>query len=147
MRSTEGATFPAMRNGPNLLQESRNRGGPGELGAGFLTPLGLKSWRGASGRSYLHIVYSLTGCPAFEHGSYLLVSRSADGRRRLVQGTGRSRAGAASLNLAQVRQHGAVLGATEVHLLMTADHAGAMAAELDITSALPDYSGARAAHH
>lgn len=138
--SVESATFPLMRNSPNSLNKSRLGGERREFGVDFQAPRGLKLWRGASGRSYLHLVYGLVGCPAFDHGSYLLVSHSLDGRRRRVHGSGRSSAEAASQNLAQVRQHGATLGATEVHLLVTADHAAAMAAEFDIISALPDLS-------
>jgi hypothetical protein len=32
-------------------------------------------WRGASGRRYLHSVYSLIGCPALPRANYILVRR------------------------------------------------------------------------
>src|SRR6476620_241263 len=38
-------------------------------------------WRGASGRRYLHSVYSLIGCPALPRANYILVRRYDDGRR------------------------------------------------------------------
>lgn len=148
LHSFESATLFLMRNTQNLQQKLRLYGTSRDAGAdAVLAPLGLKSWRGASGRSYLHLVYSLAGCPAFDHGCYLLVSRSSDGRRRIVHDSGRSNAEAASLNLAQVRKHGATIGATEVHLLITVDHAAAVAAEFDIISALPVGSAPRAARH
>ena len=36
-------------------------------------------WRGASGRRYLHSVYSLIGCPALPRANYILVRRYDDG--------------------------------------------------------------------
>ena len=38
-------------------------------------------WRGASGRRYLHSVYTLIGCPALPRANYILVRRYEDGRR------------------------------------------------------------------
>ena len=32
-------------------------------------------WRGASGRRYLHSVYTLVGCPALPQANYILVRR------------------------------------------------------------------------
>lgn len=98
-------------------------------------PLGLKTWRGASGRAYLHTVYSLVGCPEFRHGSYLLVASSSDGASKKVLTSGRSRPQAPSLNLAEVRRLGASIAATEVHMLVTADEHQAVAAEFDLASA------------
>ncbi|NJO24054.1 MAG: hypothetical protein HC868_15455 [Sphingomonadales bacterium] len=72
-------------------------------------------WGGASGRRYMHSVYSLLECPPLPKASYLLVRREQGGRRRVLHvGLGQSEA--ATLNLAGVRQRGAQLGANEVHV-------------------------------
>jgi hypothetical protein len=76
-------------------------------------------WRGASGLAYVHRVYSLIECPPLPKATYVLVQRAADGRRRpLHVGLGRNEA--STLNLAQVRQRGAQLGANEVHVYFAA---------------------------
>src|SRR5665648_946368 len=36
-------------------------------------------WRGASGRRYLHSVYTLVGCPALPQANYIFVRRHEDG--------------------------------------------------------------------
>ena len=72
-------------------------------------------WRGASGRAYVHSVYSLIECPPLPKASYVLVRREADGRRVALH-VGLGRSDTATLNLAQVRQRGAQLGANEVHV-------------------------------
>src|SRR5215510_11037456 len=38
-------------------------------------------WRGASGRRYLHSVYTLIGCPALPRANYILVRRHDNGSR------------------------------------------------------------------
>lgn len=78
-------------------------------------PLGFYVWQGASGRSFTHAVYSLLACPAPLAACYVLVRREADGQR-CVLGTGHTLSTSASLNLAQIRRSGAMLGANEVHL-------------------------------
>ena len=76
-------------------------------------------WRGASGQAYVHTVYGLIECPPLPKASYILVRREADGRRvALFAGLGSN--DAATLNLAQVRQRGAQLGANEVHVYFRA---------------------------
>jgi hypothetical protein len=71
-------------------------------------------WRGASGKRYVHNVYSLIECPPLPKAVYLLVRREQGGGRTVLHaGLGRSEA--ATLNLAGVRQRGAQLGANEVH--------------------------------
>jgi hypothetical protein len=72
-------------------------------------------WRGASGRPYVHTVYSLIECPALPKATYLLVRRSAGGSREVLHiASGES--DAPTLNLAHIRQRGATLGANEVHV-------------------------------
>lgn len=77
-------------------------------------------WRGASGRRYLHTVYSLIGCPALPQANYILVRRHADGSRSPLQ-IGQTRDDAVTLNLAHLRHVGAKLGANEVHIHLLAE--------------------------
>ena len=42
-------------------------------------------WRGASGRRYLHSVYTLVGCPALPQANYILVRRHEDGTREATE--------------------------------------------------------------
>jgi len=77
-------------------------------------------WRGASGRGYVHSVYSLIECPPLPKSTYLLVRREQSGRRHVLHvGVGSNHA--ATLNLAGVRQRGAQLGANEVHVHFASD--------------------------
>jgi len=79
-------------------------------------------WSGASGRRYVHTIYSLLECPPLPSGNYILVHRDAEGRR-LVLAIGRVGNTAASLNLAEIRRRGAELGANEVHVHLLAPNA------------------------
>ena len=79
-------------------------------------------WTGASGRRYVHTVYELLECPPLPAANYVLVRRGA-GARRKVLSIGRVTNSAPSLNLAEIRQRGAELGADEVHVHMLADNA------------------------
>lgn len=126
-----------MRSG--TIINLKSQAPAGELGAdaaALLLPIGLKVWRGASGRAYLHVIYNLVGCPQFAHGSYRLISRSPVTGQRIVLAQGRSCRQEPSLNLAHVRRQGAELGATEVHLLETTNHCDAVAADIDLASQL-----------
>jgi hypothetical protein len=79
-------------------------------------PAAEHAWRGASGRLYAHCVYGLIECPPLPAASYVLVRRDPNGRRTALRiGVGTSNA--PTLNLAQVRQQGALVGANEVHVL------------------------------
>ena len=77
-------------------------------------------WTGASGKRYVHTVYELLDCPALPAANYVLVRREP-GARRKVLSIGRVGNAAASLNLAEIRQRGAELGADEVHVHLLAD--------------------------
>ena len=77
-------------------------------------------WRGASGRRYLHSVYSLVGCPALPRANYILVRRFDDGTR-VALAFGQTKDDAISLNLAHLRHQGAKLGANEVHIHLLAE--------------------------
>ena len=79
-------------------------------------------WTGASGKRYVHSVYDLLECPPMPAVNYVLVRRNANGRA-LALSIGRVSHGAPSLNLAEIRQRGAELGADEVHVHMLADNA------------------------
>jgi len=88
---------------------------PASLGLPEQTPAGQCVWRGASGNGYAHSVYSLITCPPLPAASYVLVRCDRHGRRRPLR-VGLGRSDAPTLNLAQVRQRGAQLGANEVHV-------------------------------
>jgi hypothetical protein len=77
-------------------------------------------WRGASGKRYLHSVYSLIGCPALPQANYILVRRYDDGSR-VALALGQTKDEAISLNLAHLRYEGAKCGANEVHLHLLAE--------------------------
>ncbi len=80
-------------------------------------------WSGASAKRYVHTVYSLLECPEISSGTFVLVRRDEQGRREALT-IGRLSHATASLNLAEIRQRGAMLGANEVHihLLAATDH-------------------------
>lgn len=77
-------------------------------------------WTGASGRRYVHTIYSLLDCPALSAGNYILARRGENGQRTIVE-IGYMSAAAPSLNLADIRQRGATLGANEVHVHLLAE--------------------------
>jgi hypothetical protein len=92
-------------------------------------------WRGASGRRYLHSVYSLIGCPALPRANYILVHRYDDGHR-VALSFGQTKDDAATLNLAHLRHEGAKIGANEVHIHLLAENCDARASvEADLTAA------------
>ena len=77
-------------------------------------------WRGASGRRYLHSVYTLIGCPALPRANYILVRRRDDGTRSPLA-LGQTKDDSITLNLAHLRHRGAKLGANEVHIHLLAE--------------------------
>jgi len=79
-------------------------------------------WTGASGKRYVHTVYELLECPPLPAANYVLVRREP-GARRKVLCIGRVSNTAESLNLAEIRQRGAEVGADEVHVHLLADSA------------------------
>ncbi|WP_045835136.1 hypothetical protein [Hyphomicrobium sp. 99] len=92
-------------------------------------------WTGASGKRYVHTVYSLFDCPTLEDANYILVRRS-DRSRRTVLAIGRLSNRCPTQNLAEIRQHSAVLGADEVHVhLLASSSQEAEAVEADLITA------------
>jgi hypothetical protein len=79
-------------------------------------------WTGASGKRYVHTVYELLECPALPAANYVLVRREPGARRQILS-IGRVSNSAPSLNLAEIRQRGAELGADEVHVHLLAESA------------------------
>ena len=76
---------------------------------------GVCSWQGASGQRYAHSIFNLIECPPLPKVAYALVRRDATGARQVLHiATGTS--DAPNLNLARIRQRGAMLGANEVHV-------------------------------
>lgn len=76
-------------------------------------------WTGASGTRYVHSIYNLFECPPVDVGNYILVKRHSDGRRTVLS-IGRAAHAVPSLNLAELRQRSAELGANEVHIHLLA---------------------------
>jgi hypothetical protein len=76
-------------------------------------------WRGASGRSYAMTVYSLLECPPLPAAAVVLARRDAHGQTRALRVL-MAQSDAPTLNLAQVRQQGAEVGANEVHVHLDA---------------------------
>ncbi|HML28244.1 MAG TPA: hypothetical protein PKE16_05285 [Hyphomicrobium sp.] len=92
-------------------------------------------WTGASGKRYVHTVYSLFDCPTLEDANYILVRRS-DRATRAVLAIGRLSNNCPSQNLAEIRQHAAALGADEVHVhLLASSNQEAEAVEADLITA------------
>lgn len=98
-------------------------------------PARFHFWTGATGKRYVHTVYSLFDCPPVGIANYVLVRR--DGRAaRTVLAIGRVAGEAASLNLAEIRQRGAQLGADEVHIhLLATSPQDSQAVEVDLRTA------------
>ena len=71
-------------------------------------------WLGTSGHAYVHSVYALAGCPQVPPASVILARRQD--RSSIALKVMHVEHEAPSLNLADIRRHGAALGATEVHL-------------------------------
>jgi hypothetical protein len=88
---------------------------PVPLSAPLQAPARVHAWLGASGRRYVHSVYSLIECPPLPKATYVLVRRDQNGQRMPLQ-VGLGLSAAPTLNLAQVRRRGAQLGANEVHV-------------------------------
>jgi hypothetical protein len=106
---------------PSIVPTQR-RAAPEPLALGLPQdlPARLHFWRGASGKRYVHSVYSLIECPPLPKAMYLLVHRNKDGQRQVLHiGCGQS--DAPTLNLARIRQRGAQLGANEVHVHFLAE--------------------------
>ncbi|MBU1210323.1 MAG: hypothetical protein KJ587_03500 [Alphaproteobacteria bacterium] len=78
-------------------------------------------WLGASGARYIHTIHSLLYCPELPAVNYLLVHRDSSGVQTVLA-AGHTAHDAPSLNLAEIRRHGATLGANEVHVHMLADN-------------------------
>ena len=98
-------------------------------------PQSFHYWRGASGRRYLHSVYTLIGCPALPRANYILVRRYDNGTR-VALAFGQTKDVAVTLNLAHLRHEGAKIGANEVHIHLLAETAEDRAeVEADLTSA------------
>jgi hypothetical protein len=102
--------------------------------AADLTPR-FHFWTGASGKRYVHTVYSLFDCPPLGIASYVLVRRSNKTERSILA-IGRLSHEQPSLNLAEIRQRSAMVGADEVHVHLLATSASeCQAVEVDLRTA------------
>jgi len=91
-----------------------------EAGPAPAAPQRFEFWSGASGRRYVHCVYSLIECPELPRSNYVLVRRGSDGLARVLR-IARATHEAPSLNLAEIRHRGAKAGANEVHVHLLAN--------------------------
>jgi hypothetical protein len=106
----------------SLAPVQRRAAAPAPVAMGLAQdlPARLHFWRGASGKRYVHTVYSLIECPPLPQALYLLVHRGKDGRRE-VRHIGCADSDAPTLNLARIRQRGAQLATNEVHVHFLAE--------------------------
>lgn len=108
-RSAVTSARPSHRSPPTAVER-----------CGTTPPTGGQSlefcfWQGASGRRYVHHVFSLIECPQMPQATYILVGHDEDGRRIALH-VGCVENQAPSLNLADIRRRGATIGAKEVHI-------------------------------
>lgn len=101
-------------------------------------------WRGASKTAYVHTVYRLIDCPDLQPAVYVFVRVAPTGRQTVLE-VGRVEEAAPSLNLAHIRQRGAMLGATQVHIhLLGTSRETRRLVELDLRAGLLRSLGRRA---
>lgn len=99
-------------------------------------------WRGASGKRYLHTIYSLLDCPILPKANYIMVCYNEDGNRTPLR-IGKTVEEANSLNLAYLRKRGAQLGANEIHVHLLSDNPhDRMITEMDLRAGLFSHLGA-----
>ena len=106
-------------------------------------------WTGASGQRYVHTIYTLLDCPGLSTGNILLVRRDEDGQRSVLDVCALG-LNSPSLNLAEIRQRGATLGANEVHVHLLADterEAKRIAFDLQCGHFADDETHASLTHH
>lgn len=129
------------------LADFRVRGGvlpgqvPGQAHAfenhAFESQTRFHFWTGATGRRYVHTVYSLFDCPPVGVANYVLARREGK-TQRSVLAIGRLSSDAPSLNLAEIRQRAATVGADEVHIhLLATSDLESQAVEVDLRTAQP----------
>ena len=91
-------------------------------------------WTGASGQRYIHTIHSLLSCPELPQCNYILVRATSKNESGYdILAIGQVDHPTPSLNLAELRQRGAELGATgvHVHLLATSpEHSQQIARDL-----------------
>lgn len=102
-------------------------------------------WSGASGRRYVHTIYSLVECPVLPQGNYVLVRHNGRGQRTVLS-IGRLTHDAETLNLAEIRHQGSMLGANEVHVhLLAGGTKQSKLIEHDLKSRQPVHAGSERA--
>jgi hypothetical protein len=79
-------------------------------------------WTGASGRRYVHTIYSVFDCPPLEAANYILAKRNGSAHRTVLA-VGRFASEASPENLKALRQKAGELGADEVHVHLLATSA------------------------
>jgi hypothetical protein len=96
----------------------------------------LHAWTGVSKRRHVLTVHSLLGCPEMTDVVVVLARRSADGLRTPLH-VSATDSSIGSLNLAEIRQRGALLDADEVHVYAAPSQAERAAVAADILATLP----------
>jgi hypothetical protein len=87
-------------------------------------------WTGASGRRYVHTIYSIFDCPPLDAGNYILAKRDGSAQRRILA---IGRVAADGEDASALRQRAAEIGADEVHIhLLATSAAEAHAIEYDL---------------
>lgn len=123
------ADVRARRFGVSSEEQETADAGSAESGARF------HFWTGASGRRYVHTVYSIFDCPPLDAANYVLVRRESHAKR-VILAIGRLTSESSTLNLADIRQRAATLGADEVHIhLLATSMQEAQAVEVDLRTA------------
>ena len=101
-------------------------------------------WYGASGKRYLHSVYSLTNCPIMPKANYIMVKREPSGALTALR-VSKTVENSSSLNLAHLRHKAAQIGANEIHIHALADtQKERRLAEMDLRAGLFSHLSAEA---
>ncbi|HMN37757.1 MAG TPA: hypothetical protein PKD49_08640 [Hyphomicrobium sp.] len=133
--SAEVIQFANFRARKQFVHAGSDLTATAKVASGFDAPTRFHFWTGATGKRYVHTVYSLFDCPPVGMANYVLV-RKEGGAKRTVLAIGRVTGDSLSLNLAEIRQRGASLGADEVHIHLLASSAHeSQAVEVDLRTA------------
>ncbi len=110
------SNFSSMRKTlVNPVIEQINQNEPLNVSSDVELKNAFHYWQGASGKRYIHSVYSLFNCPEVPKVNYVLVRREGNGTCTALA-IGETKESACSLNLAFLRHNAAKLHANEIHI-------------------------------
>lgn len=93
-------------------------------------------WQGASGERYVHSVFSLRDCPELPKANFMLITAHDDGTCNVLH-IGETTYASSIQNRAHIRQLGAELGASEVHIhFLGSSHRSRAQVRFDLAAAL-----------